>query len=80
MKLFRIIILTLVIITFSIVVLASNITSQSKVWLNQKAISSVAIDEKESTYITVSKANQIQINSDEQIQGLYVIYELESKR
>ena len=80
MKLFRIIILTLVIITFSNVVLASNITSQSKVWLNQKAISSVAIDEKESTYITVSKANQIQINSDEQIQGIYVIYELESKR
>ena len=72
-------------IIFSLILLipiisnAAEITKQSDILLDNKAINTKAIDNKESTYITVSKQSKIEIKAKENIYGIYIIYELSSK-
>lgn len=59
---------------------ASNITDNSEILLNEKAIDKKVIDNKENTYISVQKGKQITIKANEDIQGIYIVYEFSSKK
>lgn len=69
----------LLIIVFSSNVYAENITNSTSISINNQAINKKIIDGKESTYITIEKNAQITINSNENIHGLYIVYEYGSK-
>lgn len=60
-------------------VYANDITSTTEILLDEKAISKKVRDSKESTYITIDKDSKITITSEEDIYGLYIIYEYSSK-
>ena len=64
----------------SIVSYGAEITSNCEILLDDKAIDKKVRDDKESTFITIKENSIIQINSTEDIYGLYIIYELESQK
>ena len=79
----RIIILFVLVISllilFSSNVCAENITDSISILINGKAINNKIVDGKESTYASVDKDVEITITSDENIHGLYIVYEYSSK-
>ena len=58
---------------------AKEITSSSEIKLNNSKISTKVTDNKESTYIEVSKNDEITISAKEDINSIYIIYEYSSK-
>ena len=78
----KILILFILLISFlillSLVVYAKDITSSSKILVNDKKLNKI-LDKKESTYTTINKNVEIKIESEEDIYGLYIIYEYSSK-
>lgn len=78
----KLVIYIAIFITIILIPIASNatdITKESEILLDNKAISSNVKDNKESTYITVSNGSNIQIKANENIHGIYIVYELSSK-
>ena len=74
----------LILIIFLIVLIpvsvnAGEITNKSDITLNGTKISSKVTDQKESTYITITKGHEIEIKSEEDIYSLYIVYEYSSK-
>ena len=58
---------------------ASDITKETKILINEKAISSKVTDGKESTYVTIKQNASITIKSEQDIHGIYIVYEYSSK-
>lgn len=58
---------------------AQEITNKSDVQLDGKSINKKVLDNKESTYITISKENEIEIKAAEDIYSIYIVYEFSSK-
>jgi len=78
------IIILLSLILFTLIVLsinvqASDITDSAEISVDEKNISKKILDKKESTYATINKVAQIKIKSEEDIYGLYIVYEYDSK-
>ncbi len=65
---------------FSIISYGAEITSNCEILLDEKNIDKKVRDDKESTYITIKENSVIQINSTENIYGLYIIYELSGQK
>lgn len=72
------IIFTLIIFTFPLFVFAQDITKNSNITIDEKNNSRLT-DNNENTYITIEKNKEIHITSNENIYGVYIIYELSSK-
>lgn len=68
----------LTIILIPINVLAKDITSSSTITINNEKYTKIT-DNKENTYISVEKDKVINIKSNEDIAGIYIIYELNSQ-
>lgn len=60
-------------------VYASDITKETNILINEKAISSKVTDGKESTYLAIKQNTSITIKSKQDIQGIYIEYEYSSK-
>ena len=60
-------------------VYANDITKQTNILINEKTINKSVLDGKETTYSTIEKDTVITIKSDEDIHGLYIVYEYSSK-
>lgn len=59
-------------------VLAADITNSSTIYINDKIEAKIK-DNKENTYITIEKDSTIKITNESDINGLYIIYELNSQ-
>ncbi len=59
------------------IVNAKDITKESRILVNNLTYSKL-IDNNDNSYITISKDSIIKITSDEDIYGIYIIYELKS--
>lgn len=70
-------ILFLLALFFPISVLAEDITSTSKITIDNN-VSAKINDKNENTFVTVNKEAIIKITSDEEIHGIYIIYEQKS--
>ena len=57
---------------------ANEITEDTTILLNESNISSKVRDNKESTFIDISNNDVIKISSNKTIDGLYIVYEVES--
>ena len=68
----------LTIILIPINVLAKDITSSSTITINNEKYTKIT-DNKENTYINVEKDKVINLKSNEDIAGIYIIYELNSQ-
>ena len=68
----------LTIILIPINVFAKDITSSSTITINNEKYTKIT-DNKENTYINVEKDKVINIKSNEDIAGIYIIYELNSQ-
>ena len=66
-------------ILFSSSVYASDITSSATIVVNNKTISKNVTDGKEKTYFPINKDTLITIKCEEEIYGLYIVYEYSSK-
>lgn len=64
---------------FSSKVYASDITNLTNIIIDDEIINKKITDGKESTYITINKNEAITIKSEEDIYGLYIVYEYSSK-
>lgn len=60
-------------------VYASDITKETNILINEKAISSKVTDGKETTCLTIKKNTSITIKSEQDIHSLYIVYEYSSK-
>ncbi len=60
-------------------VFASEITKESTIQINNKT-SSKMVDNKENTFISINKNEPITIKSEEEIAGIYIIYERQSQK
>ena len=60
-------------------VYASDITKETNILINEKAINKKAIDGKESTYVNIKQNTTITIKSEQDIYSLYIVYEYSSK-
>lgn len=60
-------------------VYASDITKSTNILINEKTINKNVIDGKESTYAAINKDATITIRAEEDIYGLYIVYEYSSK-
>lgn len=69
----------LLILLFPTLVLASDITSSSKYLINESIADSKIKDNKENTYISINNNSKITISNEEDIYGIYIIYEMSSK-
>ena len=78
-KLNIILIMLFIMILIPVISQATEITKESTILLEGKAINKKVLDDKENTYISISKGAKIEIKSEENIKGLYIIYELSSK-
>lgn len=58
---------------------ASDITNTSSITINETSIHKNVLDKKENTYTTINKDSVIQIKAEEEIYGLYIVYEYSSK-
>ena len=73
------IIVLIMIILISTKIYGKEITNNTEIKLNSAKISSKVTDDKESTYITISKKDEIVITAKEGISSIYIIYEYSSK-
>lgn len=64
---------------FSTKTYASDITTHADITVNDKGINKNVIDGKEKTYSSFAKLTSITIKSEEEIHGIYIIYEYSSK-
>ena len=60
-------------------VYAEDITKSTVITINDTPINKKATDNKENTYIKISKDEKITIKSNEEIHGIYIIYEYSSQ-
>lgn len=60
-------------------VFADDITINSTITINNEKANTKLTDNKENTYITIKKDENITISNEEEIYGIYIIYELNSK-
>lgn len=67
------------ILLFPIITYASDITSTSTIKINDENASTKLTDKNENTYYSISKDKIISITNEEDIYGIYIIYELTSK-
>ena len=80
-KIFFILFVTIIlIIILNIDSMAADITNNCEIFLDNNLINTKILDNDESTFETIEKDYTIKINSNEQISGIYIIYELESKK
>lgn len=63
---------------YTITTYANEITENVTILLNESNISSKVVDKKESTFISISNTDEIKISSDNNIGGLYIVYEITS--
>ena len=79
-KIYLITILILfLVVFFPKVVNAGEITNSSKITVDGDKINAKLTDDKESTYLTISEGKEIKIVAEENIQGVYIIYDIEGK-
>ena len=57
----------------------AEITKECEITLNGKKIDQKIVDNKENTFISISKDTEINIKSENNINGIYIIYEYSSK-
>ena len=72
------IIFLLTILLFPIMTFASDITNKSLITINNTTNNKI-IDNNENSYISINSDEIIKITSEENIYGIYIIYELTSK-
>lgn len=72
-------IILLVILIIPRITYASDITNASQITLDGKNIVKIT-DNKESTYVSIDEGSIINIDSPENIDGIYIIYEMASKK
>jgi len=70
----------LTIFSFPIITFADDITNSSTIKINDNNASNKLTDSNENSYITIKNTDIISISSEEEIKGLYIIYELSSKQ
>ncbi len=70
-------ILLFIILLIPLTTYAEDITSSSKILINESTNSKLS-DNKENTYVEISSDSNITISSEQDIDGLYIIYELKS--
>lgn len=70
----------LTIFSFPIITFADDITNSSTIKINDNNANSKLTDSNENSYITIKNTDIISISSEEEIKGLYIIYELSSKQ
>ena len=70
-------VLLLLMILIPMNVFAEDITANSKITVND-VVNSKLTDKNENSYATIDKGNKITISNDDNISGLYIIYELKS--
>lgn len=73
------ILLGIILFFIPLFVFAEDITSNSKITILKKEYNKLT-DKNENTYINISKDNSIKITSNNDIYGIYIIYELSSKQ
>ena len=78
-KLFLILFTLVLIILIQPESYAENITDLSQILVNEETINKKVIDGKESTYTIIQENTPITIKSEEDIYGLYIVYEYRSK-
>ena len=64
---------------FPLFVYGKDITSDVTIKLNEDNINNKIIDNNEKTYLNIKKDETINISSKEEIDALYIVYEIESK-
>ena len=78
----KILVLFLLAISFFILlsldVYAADISGSAEILVNDKKINKI-LDKKESTYTSINKDEEITIKSEEDIYGVYIVYEYSSK-
>lgn len=72
------VVMTLLIL-FSSRTFAADITSSATILVNDKTINKNVTDTKEKTYSTINKDTLITIKCEEEMHGLYIVYEYSSK-
>ena len=73
------IIIFIILLAFPIITNAEEITKSCGITLDKKSINQKVLDRKENTYISIPKESEINIKSTNNINGIYIIYELTSK-
>lgn len=68
----------LLLLFFPSIAFAADITNNSSIFINNTQSNKIK-DQNENTYITISKNDTITIKSDEDIYGIYIVYEFCSK-
>ncbi len=58
---------------------AADITNSTNILINEKSIGKKITDRKESTYVTINIGETITISSEQDIYGIYIVYEYSSK-
>lgn len=61
------------------IIFAKDITYSTKITINNNVANQKLTDNKENTFITINKNDEIKVTSEQEIYGLYIIYELSSK-
>ncbi len=72
-------IVVLLLLLIPTVTLASDITKSSTININNTSNNKL-VDNNENTYITINKNTEINISNNENIYGIYIIYELSSQQ
>ena len=78
-KIARIFLIIFIMTMIPIISNAAEITDKCEITLDSKKINQRVLDNKESTYLAISKDSEINIKSADKINGIYIIYELMSK-
>ena len=69
----------LIILIYPTIAFAEDITNYSTILINELAANSKLTDNNENSYITIKKTDTIKIINEEDIFGIYIIYELSSQ-
>ena len=69
----------IILFLFPLFVYGKDITKDVTIKLNENNINNKIIDNNEKTYLNIKKDETINISSNEEIDALYIVYELESK-
>ena len=69
----------LIILIYPTIAFAEDITNNSTILINELAANSKLTDNNENSYITIKKTDTIKIINEEDIFGIYIIYELSSQ-
>ena len=74
----KIILLSIILGIVLLILIPSNVYA-SNIFSGKKKLKINVIDRKESTYTTINKETTITIRSEEDIYGLYIVYEYSSQ-